>query len=142
MVAKNFEQSRIDPNQPAHSRRRKSMPIEVRRKRELPQEEHCSPGLRFVEANFPSSSLDCGIGQIFERYPSEGYAELDSDMMLIVLQGYGIIGEEDGTTIELGPHDRVFVPAGTKYFWRHSGEEETLIFACNSPPFDKTKRKT
>ena len=117
------------------------MPIEVRRKQEVPQVEHLSPGLRFVEANFSSRSMDCGIGQIFGRYPSEGYAILDSDMMAIVLQGYAIIEEEGATSQELGPYDRVYIPAGTRYCWRQAGDEETLIFASNSPPFDPAKRK-
>lgn len=117
------------------------MPIEIRRKRtHAPQVTHEEPGLRFTEANFPLKSMDCGRGNVFGSYPIQGFRTLDTDMCGVILTGYATLQEEGHEPQELGPFDIFCIPKGTKYCWRQRGEEELLIFAANSPPFDPTKR--
>jgi hypothetical protein len=117
------------------------MPIEIRRNRnDAPQSTHEFPGLRFTEANFSVNSMDCGLGNILETYPREGYSTLDTDMFVFLVYGYLAIEEKGQETKEVAPGNIVCIPKGTTYRWRQLNDDEVLVFTCNSPPFDPAKR--
>jgi hypothetical protein len=142
MVAKSLNVRRMTITSTAlFVKGRKIMPIEIRYQATTsPQVSHEEPGLRFTEANFPLTSMDCGRGNIFGSYPVQGFRTLDSDMCGVILTGYVSLQEEGQEPVELGPFHIFCIPKGTGYRWQQVGEEEVLLFASNSPPFDPAKR--
>lgn len=71
------------------------------------------------EYDMQNASLNVAPITIKGRYPESGFtSNLESDAIVHIVEGVGIVGLSDGSSIELAKNDQIHIAVGDAYYFQ------------------------